>query len=249
MLEEGKVVPEEPDADDGKGDVNDPAAAAEEEDEAKDALAEEEVVVEEEKAPDETATEERPGDEEEENKAEDSSATRISLPECESDGDCITRNGEACALLFANYDTADVAEAGQYCSTTCNATFVDGDAEYYAECPPVSTLVECGYDEACDVENNERCIDMVLREVDVETADGFYCYDQAACLTEIDDVGRTLYLACDTVSNIVSCRNDGACEGDENLCVPYTLETAEGDLYGNYCAVPDVCYTVIRDAA
>ena len=205
-------------------------------------------------APEEEKAEDTSGDgppAEEESKEADDSAARDpladSLGACEGDGECNTKNGQRCASLFANYGTADVTEVGQYCSEVCDGTLEEEGTEYYAECPELSTLVECGYDDACDTENNERCVDMVLRDDGEETAAGFYCYDQAQCGQEIQDVGRTLYVACDTVTNIVSCRNDGACEGEE-LCSAFTLDTEGGDLDGNYCTLRDACYTTIRDA-
>ena len=120
---------------------------------------------EEDKGEDDTADDSAKGDEGESKDEDASGGTDEQLVTCTLDGDCDTKNGQVCSPMYSDWEAEEPILEGSFCivSTTCYQEVADGDRSLYADCPVPSQLVHCGAGAgACDAENNEICIPMLL---------------------------------------------------------------------------------------
>ena len=119
----------------------------------------------------------------------------------------------------------------------------------------MSALTSCRNDGACQCADDDADCDPAEQLCSAHTIEGDgslygqYCTERASCFTSIEDAGVTLYVSCPSESSLVSCSDDGDCEGEGESCVPHTYEGRDGSraLQDSYCAAEADCFTELED--
>jgi len=108
-------------------------------------------------------------------------------------------------------------------------------------------LTQCQTDTDCSSE--EVCAEHLLTAEDGrESLDGSYCAAASDCFTEVQDLGKSLYVSCPATSSLVVCTDEQPCAGEGEVCSPHSFADESGEW--NYA--PDYyctssCFTEFED--